>query len=79
MTPNEIAQSYIDVTTSLMDVLVEENVALATSKIDRIIDLQDAKRTAAELYETRVHDITQQPEVLDLASPALRQELDRVN
>lgn len=78
MTPNEIAQSYIDVTKSLMDVLVEENVALASSKIERIIDLQDAKRTAAELYETRVRDITEQPEVLDLASPALRQELDRI-
>ena len=79
MTPNEIAQSYIDVTKSLIDVLAEENEALSTASIERIVELQDAKQTAAELYETRVREITSQPDILDRTAPALRNELDRVN
>ena len=79
MTPNEIAQSYIDVTKSLIDVLAEENAALSDSSIERIVELQEAKQTAADLYEARVREITRQPDILEQTAPAVRQELDRVN
>ena len=75
MTPNEMTQLAVDATKSLIDVLNAESEALSKSQVARVEQLLETKQTAAEVFESRIKDISERPDILAQTTPAIRQDL----
>ncbi len=76
MTPNEMTRRAVDATLSLTDVIDEENKALAQARVERVTALQDAKQTAADVFEARIRELKDNPAFLTQAAPAMRTQLE---
>lgn len=76
MTPNEMTRRAVDATLSLADVIDEENKALAEARVERVTALQEAKQTASDVFEARIHELRENPDHLTQAAPTMQRQLE---
>ena len=75
MTPNGMTQLAVDATKSLIEILDAESEALGKSQVARVEQLLESKETAAEVFESRIKDISERPDILAQTAPAIRRDL----
>lgn len=76
MNPNERARHLISATTALIDIIRQENNALAERRHADIESLQPAKQASADVYETQLRALTQQAPAADAIGEATRRALE---
>jgi hypothetical protein len=75
MTPNERAHQLISATSSLIDVIKQENAALAERRHADIDSLQAIKQASADTYETQLRALAQEAKTPDVIGETTQRAL----